>query len=61
MVIEVNEEYFEEYMKGLGYVKVTHCKDCMYWMNGTFCELSHSSPWGADDYCSEGKERCANG
>ena len=53
-------EYLEDHLHALGWHKVVQCKNCMYWQNGLYCEMSHTSPWGADDYCSEGKEKCAN-
>lgn len=67
MVIEVNEEYFPEYMEGLGYVKVVRCKDCKYYkvykvLDDTLplCNRIRTSMTNAiepDDFCSRAERK----
>lgn len=73
MVIEVNEEYFPKYMEQLGYVKVTHCRNCKYWWGSATAKDDETHICGilvdgnfddthteANYYCASGEPKCAS-
>lgn len=58
--IEKEAELFTQLLHQLGYVKVTHCRDCKFYDFGNFecrTDQTHSGTWMPESYCDRAERK----